>query len=109
MNKREFIDRLANPERCEILDWFALFEKIIPQHKVFFDIELSHYETSPGVHVFKVIAPRKSATYSFITTIRNRWQDHDVVQLEFIELEQDGKPDMIHFIYQITERNHNPT
>ena len=118
MNKQEFIERLANPERYEILDWYNKFKEILPQHRVFFDIELKHFETSPGVHVFKVIAPERSATYSFITTIRNKWKEHDTKQLEMVRVEKYEKTNptdrfepvnQIHFSLQITEKNHIDT
>lgn len=106
MDKEEFHDRLANPERYQILDWIALLRDKIITKEVFEGLELKYWEMTPGVHRIKIIAPRKSAVYSLITVIRNKFDkaDHITETIELLEAD-----DNLWFTYDITERNHIPT
>ena len=101
MDKQDFLDRLANPERYEILEWFKHFEAVVAG--AFPDITYQQWELVPGQHRIKLESPRYSTVYEFISAINKRFPEkkYNGKNIEIIETD-----DNIWFIYQINEKNH---
>ena len=110
--QQEFLNRLANPERYDILDWIKKTQAFLSTHERYKeDTKLEHWEQVPGAHTIRLTGPQRSKTYSYITTIKNNfYDDYDIEEIEMVTLKYMNEiTETLMFTFNVYERNHIPT